>query len=232
MLRAGATAAAQPLSTGAQQPHPPAASRPCDGHHADPNQPCACLDGSSTPHAHARALPPGGHTASAHPLLLPMTQSATGKRLSYSVPSMDLGDPLPGTTGGRRLSTGVLVDEHLVSFGSLLSAATRYSRLQMLAEIPRPPPPGPGTAGGAAAAANVAGGFHILSSIEFDNRDEVFAVAGVAPRIMLYDYRVRRSGAAVAMSNLQVQAHVGRGLTADRYSLAAHSSRQCPPPNL
>lgn len=84
--------------------------------------------------------------------------------------------------------------EHLVSFGSLLSAAMRYSRLQMLGEFPRPLPPGPGTAGGAAAESNVAGGFQIL----FDNSDEVFAVAGVVPRIMLYNYRTLLSTSGTA----------------------------------
>lgn len=114
--------------------------------------------------------------------------------------------------------------EHLVSFGSLLSAAMRYSRLQMLGEFPRPLPPGPGTAGGAAAESNVAGGFQIL----FDNSDEVFAVAGVVPRIMLYNYRVRHCSASAVSSEhckfelIQVKGTAVYGAGCTAYILPAH----------
>lgn len=61
-------------------------------------------------------------------------------------------------------------------FSGVLSAATHYSRLTPVAELCRPP----GLRQGSSC---------ILSSIDFDADESIFATAGVIQRIALYDYR-------------------------------------------
>ncbi|GIL89069.1 hypothetical protein Vretimale_16212 [Volvox reticuliferus] len=83
-------------------------------------------------------------------------------------------------------------DQDLDTFGAVLAAATQYSRLELLAEIPRH-----GSASGngtGSAAGGGGGGLQILSSIEFDLSDDLFATAGVVPRILVYDYQALLSG--------------------------------------
>ncbi|GIL68416.1 hypothetical protein Vafri_21691, partial [Volvox africanus] len=80
------------------------------------------------------------------------------------------------------------------TFGAVLAAATQYSRLELLAEIPRHGSGsgiGTGSAGGGGGGG---GGLQILSSIEFDLSDNLFATAGVVPRILVYDYQALLSG--------------------------------------
>ncbi|GLI59699.1 hypothetical protein VaNZ11_001644, partial [Volvox africanus] len=80
------------------------------------------------------------------------------------------------------------------TFGAVLAAATQYSRLELLAEIPRHGSGsgiGTGSAGGGGGGG---GGLQILSSIEFDLSDNLFATAGVVPRILVYDYQTLLSG--------------------------------------
>lgn len=72
-------------------------------------------------------------------------------------------------------------------FSEVLNAATSYSRLVCVGQISRPPPPvGPGltTAGSSSSSSSSL----ILSSIEFDREQALFATAGVVQRISIYDY--------------------------------------------
>ena len=117
-----------------------------------------------------------------------------------------------GSVHPRRASVGVggacgcaatEDDADLSTFGAVLAATTQYSRLEMLAAIPRygserSGPGAGGVRGGGNAAASTgaagvvpSGGLQILSSIEFDLEDNLFATAGVVPRILVYDYQVR-----------------------------------------
>nr|QBK46737.1 constitutively photomorphogenic 1 [Volvox carteri f. nagariensis] len=82
-------------------------------------------------------------------------------------------------------------DPDLEDFSAVLAAATQYSRLELLAEIPRH---GLGSAAAGAipsgnAGGGGGGGLQILSSIEFDMSEDLFATAGVVPRILVYDYQ-------------------------------------------
>ncbi|GLC48429.1 hypothetical protein PLESTB_000096900 [Pleodorina starrii] len=77
----------------------------------------------------------------------------------------------------------------LETFGAVLAAATQYSRLELLAEIPRHGSGSGSGSGSRALAAGPSSGMQILSSIEFDLSDDLFATAGAVPRILVYDYQ-------------------------------------------
>jgi E3 ubiquitin-protein ligase RFWD2 len=84
----------------------------------------------------------------------------------------------------------------LDAFSDVLSAVTHFNSLSTLAYIP------PSTGSAAAAAARNAAGTssssacNILSSLEFDCKDQLFAAAGVQQRICVYNYQSVLAGAA------------------------------------
>ncbi|XP_057795011.1 E3 ubiquitin-protein ligase COP1-like [Salvia miltiorrhiza] len=106
---------------------------------------------------------------------------------------------LPSTQQDRD-STGVTREgytEGLVDFQSVLSTFTRYSRLRVVAELRQ---------GDLFHSAN------IVSSIEFDRDDELFATAGVSRRIKIFEF------SSVVNEPADVQCPVAEMLTRSKLS--------------
>ncbi|KAG2494053.1 hypothetical protein HYH03_007697 [Edaphochlamys debaryana] len=156
-------------------------------------------------HPHRAPEGPGGTCAcDRHP---PLVSGGGGVGVGTAAALAATGTGAIALAAGGRL--GSEPDPDLSIFGAVLAAATQYSRLEMLAEIPRWTGSGSGPGGGAPAAAGAggggaattgtpAGGLQILSSIEFDLTDTLFATAGVVPRILVYDYQALLASRAPA----------------------------------
>jgi hypothetical protein len=85
-----------------------------------------------------------------------------------------------GGGGGGAAPTAAELDV----FSEMLYAVTHFSRLEPMACIP----PASASASASASSSTRGCGAHILSSVEFDCRGQLFAAAGVQQHVLVHDY--------------------------------------------